>query len=283
MTAVFLALAASAAWGGADFLGGRASRAASALTVAAFSKLIGATGLGLACVTVAELPGGAAMAWSLGAGAVGAGGLVALYRALALGPMSLVAPLTACGGAVPVIVALALGDVPGLVTAAGLALAFAGALVVSRPASPDGGVPGMRRIALLHSLAAAAGIGLAVTFLQQAAKEPDPSAIGISFVAAAVSVVVLGAIAASRGTGTPPPTALLPAVAGCGLLDTAANVLLTEATAVGSAAVVAVLGSLYPLATVLLARAMLAERLSRSQAAGVVAAMTGVALIAAGV
>jgi drug/metabolite transporter (DMT)-like permease len=259
MISMALALAASAAWGGADFLGGRAARGASALTVATFSKLMGA------------------------------GVLVALYRALAIGPMSLVAPLTACGGAVPVLVAFALGDVPGPVTGAGLAVAFAGALVVSRPAEHDSSappepgavVPGLKRVALRYSLAAALGLGLALTCLQQAA-HTGSSSLGITLVAAVATITLLVTITVSRGAVVPPPRALVPAVLACGLLDVTANVLFAQATAEGSAAVVAVLGSLYPLGTVLLARAWLGERLSRSQGAGVVAAMAGVALIAAG-
>jgi drug/metabolite transporter (DMT)-like permease len=279
---IALALAASVAWGSADFLGGHASRGANVLTVALFSKVAGVAGLAVACLVAGDLPDGGAAAWAVAAGVVGAGGLLELYRALALGPMSLVAPLTACGGAVPVVVAMALGDVPGLITAAGLACAFAGAVVVSRPAQADAGVPGMRRSALVHSLAAALGIGLTVTFVQRAAEEPGGSAIGIALVAAVVGTAVLLAMTASRGPIALPPPTLVPAVAGCGLLDVTANVLLAQATAEGDAAVVAVLGSLYPLGTVLLARVMLAERLSRAQAGGVLAAMAGVALIAAG-
>jgi drug/metabolite transporter (DMT)-like permease len=282
MLPLVLALAASVAWGSADFLGGHASRGLSALTVATFSKIAGGTGLALACAAFGDLPSAEGTAWALGAGVLGAGALLALYRALALGPMSLVAPLTACSGAVPIIVAFALGELPGPVTGLGLACAFAGAIVVSRPAAPDAGVPGMRRVALWHALAAAVGIGLALTCLQQAARAPGGSAIGISFVAACATVVVLVSITATRGPVSPPPAGLLPAVAGCGILDVSANVLFAQATVDGNAAVVAVLGSLYPLGTVLLARAMLAERLSRAQAGGVIAAMTGVALIAAG-
>lgn len=323
MLPMVLALAASAAWGSADFLGGRASRGVSALTVATFSKLTGVTGLALACLAAGSLPGAEGAAWALGSGMLGAGALVALYRALALGPMSLVAPLTACGGVVPVIVALALGDVPGPIAGVGLACAFAGAVIVSRPAKPDaavaataGALPnavvatdpagalatdpaaalatdpaaappraavaGMRRAALAHSLAAALGIGLALTLLQQAARAPGGSAIGVALVAGLAAVSVLLAITVSRGPVALPPSALLPAVVGCGVLDVTANVLFTQATADGSAAVVAVLGSLYPLGTVMLARAWLSERLSSGQGAGVAAAIAGVALIAAG-
>jgi drug/metabolite transporter (DMT)-like permease len=284
MLPLVLALAASAAWGSADFLGGRASRAVSALHVALFSKVAGASALAVACVVAADVPSGEEAAWAFGSGLFGAGGLTALYRALALGPMSLVAPLTACGGAVPVIVALALGDVPGPLTGAGLAIAFAGAVVVSRPANPEAPTPGMQRVALAHALAAALGIGLALTMLQRAAQAPGDATLGLSLVAALTSLVVLGTIAVARGGAAPRivATPLALTIAGCGLLDVTANVLLAEASADGNAAVVAVLGSLYPLATVLLARAWLGERLSAVQGAGVVAAMSGVVAIAAG-
>jgi drug/metabolite transporter (DMT)-like permease len=278
-----LALAASAAWGGADFLGGRASRGVGALGVATFSKLAGAAGLGVACVLAAQVPSTEEAAWALGSGLVGAGALLTLYRALALGPMSLVAPLSACGGAVPVVVALVLGETPGPVTSAGLAVAFAGALLVSRPAKPEAAVPGMQRVALLNALAAALGIGLALTLLQQAAQAPGDATIGLTFVAALTNASVLIAITLTRGGRLRlPERQYLPAVIGCGLLDVTANVLFAQASADGRAAVVAVLGSLYPLMTVLLARAWLGERISGAQAAGVVAAMAGVAAIAAG-
>ena len=283
MFPLVLALAASAAWGSADFLGGRASRGVGALGVATFSKLSGAVGLGVACLLAAQVPSGEEAAWAFGSGLVGAGALLTLYRALALGPMSLVAPLSACGGAVPVVVALALGETPGPVTSAGLAVAFAGALLVSRPAKPEAAVPGMQRVALLNALAAALGIGLALTLLQQAAQAPGDATIGLTFVAALTNASVLVAITLTRGSGLRiPERQYLPAVIGCGLLDVTANVLFAQASADGRAAVVAVLGSLYPLMTVLLARAWLGERLSGAQAAGVAAAMAGVAAIAAG-
>ena len=283
MFPLVLALAASAAWGSADFLGGRASRGVGALGVATFSKLAGATGLGVACLLTAQVPSAEEAAWAFGAGLFGAGALLALYRALALGPMSLVAPLSACGGGVPVFVALVLGEAPGPVTSAGLAIAFAGALLVSRPAKPEAAVPGMQRVALLTAIAAALGIGVALSLLQQAAQAPGDATLGLTFVAALTTVSVLLAITVGRGGGMRlPERQYVPAVVGCGLLDVTANVLFAQASADGRAAVVAVLGSLYPLMTVLLARAWLGERISGAQAAGVVAAMAGVAAIAAG-
>jgi drug/metabolite transporter (DMT)-like permease len=281
MLPLLLALAASAAWGSADFLGGQASRGVAAIGVATFSKAAGAAGLALVCVAAGEAPSAHEAAWGVGSGVFGAAALVSLYRALALGPMSLVAPLTACGGAVPMLVALAGGDVPGPVTGLGLALAFAGAVVVSRPAQPGAATPGMQRVAFAHALAAAGGLGLALTLLQQGAQGPGDSALGLSLVAAVAAIMLLVPLTASRGGGSP-PVVLLPALIGCGVLDVAANVLFVQASAAGRPAVVAVLGSLYPLATVLMARTWLGERLSASQGAGVLAAIAGVAAIAAG-
>ena len=281
MLSLLLALAASAAWGGGDFLGGRASRGMTALGVATFSKVAGATGLAIACLLAGDLPSREEAGWAIGTGLCGAVGLVALYRALALGPMSLVAPLTACSGAVPVVVALATGDVPGPLTSAGLFVAFAGAVVVSRP--PAAGAPtGMPRAALAHSLIAAGGLGFGLTFLQQAAQAPGDATLGLALVAALVTTTLLLVVSASRGALARPPRDLLAAVVGCGVLDVGANVLFIQASAEGEAAAVAVLGSLYPLATVLLARAWLGERMSATQGAGVLAAMAGVAAIAAG-
>ena len=282
MLPVLLALAASAAWGGADFLGGRASHGMPALGVATVSKLAGTTGLAIVCFVAGDVPSQTEALWAVGTGICGAIGLVALYRALAIGPMSLVAPLTACGGAVPVAAAFISGDVPEPLTSVGLVVAFAGAVIVSRPADPGAAMPGMGRAALVHSLIAAGTLGLGLTFLQQAAKAPGDATLGLTLVAALTTAALLVVTSASRGALAAPPRALLAAVVGCGILDVAANVLFAQATADGEAAAVAVLGSLYPLTTVLLARIWLGERLSATQGAGVLAAMAGVAAIAAG-
>jgi drug/metabolite transporter (DMT)-like permease len=282
MLPIVLALAASAAWGGADFLGGRASRGMRALGVATFSKLAGAGALAAVCLMAGDVPSRTEAGWAIGTGLFGAVGLVELYRALALGPMSLVAPLTACGGAVPVVAALVTGDIPEPLTSAGLVVAFAGAVIVSRPADSAAAVPGMERAALVHSLVAASALGLGLTFLQQAAKAPGDATLGLSLVAALTTAAVLVLTSASRGALNAPPALLLPAIVGCGVLDVTANVLFAQASADGEAASVAVLGSLYPLATVLLARVWLGERISATQGAGVLAAMAGVAAIAAG-
>jgi drug/metabolite transporter (DMT)-like permease len=283
MIGIALALAASAAWGGADFLGGHTARGLSPLRVAVWSKIAGGATIGVLCLAAGTLPAAEQVPWSAAAGFVGAGALVALYGALAMGPMSLVAPLTACGAVVPVAVAVALGELPGPVTSAGLVCAFAGALIVSRE-EEDAHVE-LRRDTLAVALTAALLIGAALTFLQQAARYvPDHpgSALGIGVLQTATTVVVLGALAAARRAGGPPPGRIGLAVATLGALDVGANVLFATASARENPAAVAVLGSLYPVTTVMLARTLLGERLSRSQAAGVAGTMVGVALIALG-
>jgi drug/metabolite transporter (DMT)-like permease len=119
MLGLALAVAASAAWGSADFLGGRTASGLSPLRVAVWSKVAGGTMVALLCLLIGTLPTAAQAPWAAAAGLVGAGALLALYHALSLGPMSLVAPLSACGAVVPVVVALARGELPGPVTSAG--------------------------------------------------------------------------------------------------------------------------------------------------------------------
>lgn len=283
MLGLALALAASSGWGMADFLAGHTARGLSTLRVAVWSKAAGFTGVVVASLIAGALPSAAQAPWAIAAGTVGTGALLCLYRALALGPMSLVAPLTACCAVVPVGVAFALGELPGPRTSAGLALAFAGAVVVSRPPR-DREAPGaaLTREALLVSFAAAGLIGVALTCLQQAAQAPGGSALGITVLATTVTLSLLTVLAVVRRPGGPPPGRNGAWVAGVGLLDVAANVLFAAASARANPAAVAVLGSLYPVFTVLLARGLLDERMSGAQAAGVGCTLAGVALIGLG-
>jgi drug/metabolite transporter (DMT)-like permease len=285
MLGLALAVAASAAWGSADFLGGRTASGLSPLRVAVWSKVAGGTMVALLCLLIGTLPTAAQAPWAAAAGLVGAGALLALYHALSLGPMSLVAPLSACGAVVPVVVALARGELPGPVTSAGLACAFAGALLVARSTGNGEAEGGLRRDTLAVALTAALLIGVALTLLQQAARSmPDNpgSVLGIGVVQTAVTVLVLAALAASRRAGGPPAGRAGLAVATLGMLDVSANLLFATASSTANHAAVAVLGSLYPVTTVLLARSLLGERLSGVQATGVAGTLLGVALIGLG-
>jgi drug/metabolite transporter (DMT)-like permease len=231
-------------------------------------------------VIVGEQTTPAAFGWGVAAGVFGGLGLFCFYRGLAIGPMSLVAPVAACGAAVPVVVAFALGRAPALVAVGGIAAALAGVVLVSWHAD-DPHTDGDARASLPYALGSALSFGLFFVFLHQGAEAGGPP---LWVVAGArvgsLALLVLLALAVRQPLGW--PGRRLAPLAVVGVVDTTANVLFTYAAASGNLGVVSVLGSLYPVATVLLARLVLAERLARPQAAGVGLALTGVALMAAG-
>jgi drug/metabolite transporter (DMT)-like permease len=214
------------------------------------------------------------------AGAGGAVALSAFYRALSIGTMSIVAPISATGALVPVITGLIGGDKPSGVQAAGMAAAVVGVILASREAREGGAAVDARRSVML-ALVAAAGFGAFLTLLKPASGHSVPWA--LLFVRLS-SVGAIGLAAAVRRDTVRPvfSAGALPAVALVGTLDVAANALYALATTKGLLSIVSVLGDLYPVSTILLARAILGERVRRSQEAGIVAVLAGVALIAAG-
>jgi drug/metabolite transporter (DMT)-like permease len=190
--------------------------------------------------------------------------------------MSVVAPIAATGIALPVAVGIATGDRPSAVQAAGLALAVAGVLLASREGEAAGSAA---RQAVLLALGAALGFGLYFVLADVAA---DDSVLWLLVLARATAVLLLGAAAlAGRGFVAPPRDAL-GTLTLVGLLDVGATGLYALANRTGDLSVVAVVGSLYPVATILLARVVLRERLRPAQAAGVGLAFAGVAAIAGG-
>ncbi len=207
-------------------------------------------------------------------------GIAALYRALAIGTMSVISPVSASGAAaLPVIVGVATGERPGALQVVGMAAAFAGVALATRTA---GGVAdsGSSREALALSAVAALGFGGFFVGMDAAADSTDPlGALLIARLAAGAALVAVLVLARPRLAGT---ASDLPALALIGFLDVGANACFALGTETGLLSVVAVLASLYPVATVVLARAVLGERLAAVQAVGVGVALTGVALIAAG-
>jgi drug/metabolite transporter (DMT)-like permease len=216
----------------------------------------------------------------MAAGVFGGSGLYFFYRGLAIGPMSIVAPIAACGAIVPVVVALAQGHAPGILAAVGIAAALSGIVLVSLP-SGEGDEKGSPRAALPVAVGAAISFGLFFVFLDAGAAAGGP-ALWVVAGARIGSLALLSLVALRARQPLPLPSHRIGPVAVVGLIDTTANVLFTYAAASGNLGVVSVLGSLYPVATVLLARSVLAERLNRPQTAGVAVALTGVALMAAG-
>jgi drug/metabolite transporter (DMT)-like permease len=286
-----LGLGSGLCWGAADFFGGIQSRRLPALTVAFWSQLAGALALAVALAVEGAPPATTGFAWGLAAG-VGSGcALVLFYRGLAEGTMSVVAPISACGAIVPVAAALLTGDQPGALAGLGVLAAITGVVLVSRTSGTSGtpgGTPespgGARRPGRLLAMAlgSALGFGLFYVFVDAGTAGSPGAALWVIAGARASSLVMLSTIAlVGGGSALCWPGRRIGPVALVGIGDTGANLLFAYAATAGNLAVVGVLGSLYPVATVVLARWLLGERLSGGQNAGVVLALTGVGLLAA--
>lgn len=280
MSAVVFALTASILWGLADFLGGLYSRRMSAFLVLLVGQVAGLAGaLALAVALGAGAPTLAGLAGGLLAGTGTAFGLAAFYRALAVGTMSIVAPISAMGAAVPVLVGFGLGEAPSPLQGAGMLVALAGVVLASRSTGEEGsaGAASTRGVGL--ALLSALAIGLGLVGLDAAAES------GVLW-SVIVTRAVAGAILALAVAGTGAPRRMarrdLITLVLIGCLDAGAVGLLALASTTGLVGVVSVLGSLYPVSTVVLAQLVLGERLSRAQAVGVGTALAGVLLIAVG-
>lgn len=273
-----LALTASLSWGLGDFLAGLRTRRLPVVTVLVVSQAAGLATIALVVgVRGAGPPDARHLLYGSLAGICGAVGLAALYRGLAIGPMSIVAPISATAAAVPVIFDLVTGDRPSGVQAAGIALAVAGVVLASRAGAAEGRRASTEGVGL--ALVAAVSFGLLLVLLGEAS-EADPYWGTLAMRGTSFSLLVLAALVLRPSfalAGRDLPVLLL-----IGVLDTAGNTLFAVATTESLLSVAAVLGQLYPVVTVLLARLVLGERMSRGQGAGVVSAFTGVALITAG-
>jgi drug/metabolite transporter (DMT)-like permease len=248
--------------------------------------LLGVEGVGLVLVVVAlavsgeSLPPRDAVLYALAAGACGVSALGLFYSALAVGTMSIAAPISASGAALPVLVGVISGDALSALVAAGLAVTMIGVILASLEATVEEEHHPTRRSRLSIALALGAALGFGGYF---ALSDPaaDASVLWLLFFVRILGVPVLTVLLLARRTP-------LPAgrdrglVAGAGVLDVSATGLYGVAQTLGALSVVSVVGALYPVTTVLLARGVLGERLRRVQAAGVVLALLGVALIAAG-
>jgi drug/metabolite transporter (DMT)-like permease len=277
---VLLALGASACWGTADFLSGERARRVPLLLVLLISQAAGIAVVGAAVVVgTTGIPGdGFWVPVVLGSFAAVVG-LGALYRGLAVGSMSVVAPISATAVIVPVVVGLATGDHPSPLQGVGIAVAVLGVVLASRePPAPDGGRSTASGVGL--ALIAAVGLGCSLVALK-AASDADPAWAALSF-RLVMTGVVLAAVIATRPSARRRRSGDLRAIVVAGFLDGGATLLFATAFSRGLLSVVSVLGGLYPVVTVILAQTLLHERLARWQRLGVVAALAGVAMIAAG-
>jgi drug/metabolite transporter (DMT)-like permease len=277
--ASLLALAGAACWGVGDFCGGIASRRAALLVVLAISQGVGLAGvLAWALVSGDAFPGIVPLLPAFAGGAAGVLGLAALYRGFAIGAMGIVAPISAAWPIAPLAVDAARGIVPSTPQWLGIALVILGIVALSR----EGAATGPSRLSAGTGLAllAALGFGGFIVGLDAGA---DESASWAVVAARATSVTLAVALALLTSTALRPGSrGVLPLIVACGLFDTGANVLVAIASNRIPIGVVAVLGALYPILTVVLARIVLGERLSREKRLGGVVALTGAALVAAG-
>ena len=278
MAALGLAVGASLAWGGSDFLAGVASRRLGVLTVLALSQAAGlAALLVLLAASGQPAPSGQAVLVAAAAGVAELIGFATLYRSLARGPMGLVAPLSSLGAVVPVVVALSAGERPGVATAAGLAVALGGAALVA--VEPRGSGP---RLAPGAALGVVSALAFGAFFVAMDSAADSGGAVWAVTANRATSVSVLVAVVLLTGRGRAWGLRDLRAAGAVGVLDAGANALFAFALTEGLASTVSVIGSLYPVTTVVLAAIVLHERPARPQAFGVLCVLAGVALVGAG-
>jgi drug/metabolite transporter (DMT)-like permease len=275
MLAALLALAASLAWGSSNYLAGIESRRRSVWHVTALSQLAAAAVAGVALLVTGQPPPGSGDAAVLVlAGVATAVGLVAFYRALAIGTMSIVAPIIAAEVLIPVAAGLLRGERPSLHAYAGMVLTIGGVVLISWARR------GMRdhiaRSAVLLAVLAAVCWGLMLVALGISGRESPYWAVFDIRVASA-GVVVLYVLAAGRRL--PLKGQNLPALFAVGLLLTTANILFTVAAGLGFLSVAAILGSLSPVVVTCYAQVFLGERLSARQWAGFGTVFAGVVLL----
>lgn len=280
MLAVAISLIASVSWGSTDFLSGLASRRAPVPAV-----VLGVEGTGLIVILLVAVLSGepvpdvATLAQGAAAGIAGVSGLALFFTALSLGSMSLVAPITACGAALPAIVGVAGGDPFSRLLAVGLVAALTGIVLVSMEGRhEDDAQSGRSRRPLVLAGLAAVGFGGYYVLFDSVADQ----SIAWGLVAArGIPVIALAGIVSVRRIALPPaPVRRL--IGAAGLLDITATSLYGVALTKGALSAVSVVGSLFPLTTVLLARVVLGERVRTVQLVGIALALGGVALIAAG-
>ena len=307
MLAIVLALGASVGWGSGDFLGGLTTRRASLWTVIIGSQAVGLVGAALVTALAGHGWPGLHAVWPVLLGGVAS--VVAIscfYQALAIGSMSIVAPISATNAAIPFLVGMATGERPSGVQLAGVVLAAIGVLLVASERAHPGDTIGVaalpnepavepaalapagaaravprrnQRRAVVLALVAAVAMGLVLVGYDATARYDALWAmLGGRISSAAVFTIVFLALRPRVQMRR----SALPFIVAVGLLDTGANGLFALATTHGYLSLVSVLGAVYPVVTVLLAYGLLRERIAPHQMVGAVGTLVGIALIAAG-
>ncbi|KGN38558.1 DMT family transporter [Knoellia subterranea] len=271
-----LALGSSVVWGTSDFFGGLMAKRLPAVAVVGITQSLAFVVLCIAVLVQFSLGNppewGSWVVWAVVAGISGTTGLVAFYTALAGGTMGVVAPIASMGVIVTVSLGVLSGESPSRWTWVGIIVAIFGIVLASGP--EISGAVSPRPVVLAGVAALAFGLGL--FSIDRGSRE----SLLMTLWGMRLTSVTIFAVAALalRSVGGARRAHLLP-LAAIGCADLLANVLFGTASSRGQVSVAAVLGSLYPVATILLARVVLKERLRRIQQVGVVLALTGAVLI----
>jgi drug/metabolite transporter (DMT)-like permease len=276
MRAVALALGASLSWGFADFFGPLKGRRYGVLRVLFYVQLGGLAGIALLVAVRGKGPADSAVLLAVPAALSGTLGLYAYYRGMAVGAMSIIAPIAGISAVIPVTFGIATGDRPSAWQFLGVACALSGVFLASREPGRGG-----TRLAAGVGLALLAALGFGGYFpAMHVAGDADFWWASLLFRITSTSIV-LATIAVQR-PALAIPLQQVPLLALIGLGDMFGNLLFAAASGYGLVSITSVLASLYPIVTILLARAILKERVARSQELGIVLTLAGVALIAAG-
>ena len=273
-----LAILASVVWGTADFGGGIYSKRIAALRVVAISQLgalLVMTVLFGGQLLISGMPDNTTWLWGAVAGIANGLALCCLYAGLSAGTMGVVSPIASLGAIVPVTVGLATGDTVGVVLGIGLALAGLGAVLAAGPEFSGG----VSKLPVLLAVCAAAGFGTSLYFVHTASEGGVIPALWVMRLVSVAELFLIWRCWSAAAEGGRATRRDLPGlfVVGCG--DLAANGLFGLASQRGEVSLVGVLGSLYPVATLLLAFAVLHERLRVIQGVGVAMALLGVVLV----
>jgi drug/metabolite transporter (DMT)-like permease len=277
--AVALGVLVALSWGSADFLGGFTSQRLHTVTVLLVSQTFG---LGAAVLLVLALrdaaPDAHVFVLSAIAGVVGVMALWLLFRGLAVGRMSVVAPLSAVGsGVLPVAWGLLHGERPTALALVGVALALIAVAIIGRGAEHDP-VPSVSPMEEL-ALGIGSGIGFGIVLILFSESATD-SGMWPLLIARGAAVPLLAVVAFALGRSPRVPAADLPPVAGAGLFDVGANAMVLLAVRRGLLSLVAPVAALYPATTVVLARLILHEKIGRQRVGGLALGLVGLALIA---
>ena len=273
MTPLLLALGASLAWGVSDFVGPLVGRTLGAVPVLFWAQVGGVIAIAAAVLIRGDAPRGYGVLFAIGAAVGGMLGLAAYYRGMVAGSMSVVAPIAGVSAIIPVCFGIATGDSPTVAQIAGVACALAGVALASIEHHE-----GQRRVAAGAGIAlvAACGFGFYFPWMHAAGKVDFWWA---SLVFRTTAFLLLSAVVAGRRSDIRLRPRHIAIVGAVGIGDTIGNVFFAASSGHGLVSLTAVLASLYPVVTVLLAASVLHERVARMQRVGIALTLTGVVLI----